>query len=115
MALRATIYLETLGPGGLRRVAETCVQRAHELAGKVSKIPGVALPYKVPYFHEFVIELPHPQEALAKLLERGFLGGLFLQPYFRDLREHVLLCCTERNTSADIDAFVAALKECVTP
>src|SRR5678816_1785495 len=25
MALRATIYLETLGPGGLRRVAELCV------------------------------------------------------------------------------------------
>jgi len=34
-----------------------------------------------------------------------------LQPIFRDFRDHVLLCCTERNTSADIDAFVAALAE----
>ena len=31
----------------------------------------------------------------------------------RDLRDHVLLCCTERNTGADVDAFVAALAECI--
>ena len=111
MALRATIYLETLGPGGLRRVAEICVQRSHELAEKIAKVPGVKIPFQYPFFHEFVAEIPHPIQTLAKLQERGFLGGLYLQPIFRDLRDHVLLCCTERNTSADIDAFVAALAE----
>jgi glycine cleavage system P protein (glycine dehydrogenase) subunit 1 len=111
MALRATIYLETLGPGGLRRVAELSVRRAHELAEKLAKIENVYVAYKAPYFHEMVIELPHPQQTLDRLLEKGFLGGLYLQPYYRDLRDHVLMCCTERNTSADIDAFVAAFRE----
>ena len=113
MALRATIYLETLGPGGLRRVAEICVQRAHELADKLAQVPGVKIPYKAPFFHEFVAEIPHPDQILAKLLERGFLGGLALQPYTRDLRDHILMCCTERNSSADIDAFVAAVAEAI--
>jgi glycine dehydrogenase subunit 1 len=113
MALRATIYLETLGPGGLRRVAELCVQRTHELAEKIAKVPGVKIPFQYPFFHEFVAEIPHPTQTLTRLQERGFLGGLYLQPIFRDLRDHVLLCCTERNTSADIDAFVAALAESI--
>jgi len=111
MALRATITLEALGPGGLRRMAELCVQRAHELAEKLARVPGVKLPNTGPFFHEFVAEVPHPPQTLARLLERGFLGGLALLPYFRDLRDHLLLCCTERNTSADVDAFVAALAE----
>jgi glycine dehydrogenase subunit 1 len=111
MALRATIYLETLGPAGLRRVAELCVQRTHELQEKIAKVPGVKIPFQYPFFHEFVAEIPHPTQTLTRLQERGFLGGLHLQPLFRDLRDHVLLCCTERNTSADIDAFVAALAE----
>jgi glycine cleavage system pyridoxal-binding protein P len=59
------------------------------------------------------VELPHAAQTLARLQEKGFLGGLYLQPIFRDLREHVLLCCTERNTGADVDAFVAALAEVV--
>jgi glycine dehydrogenase subunit 1 len=113
MALRATIYLETLGPGGLRRVAEICVQRSHELMDKIARIPGVKIPFSYPFFHEFVAELPHPALTLSRLQEKGFLGGLNLQPTFRDLRDHLLLCCTERNTSADVDAFVAALAEAV--
>ncbi len=113
MALRATIYLETLGPGGLARVAELCVRRTHEMAEKLARIDGVHVAYKAPYFHEVVIELPHPPLTLERLLEKGFLGGLCLQPYYRDLREHVLMCCTERNTSADIDAFAAAVREAV--
>jgi glycine dehydrogenase subunit 1 len=113
MALRATIYLETLGPGGLRRVAETCVRRAHALAERLSRIQGIRISWPAPFFHEFVMDVPHPEPFLAKLLERGFLGGLALQPNYRDLREHVLVCCTERNTEADLDAYAAAAAEAV--
>jgi glycine dehydrogenase subunit 1 len=113
MALRATIYLETLGPGGLRRVSETCVRRAHALAERLSRIQGIRISWPAPFFHEFVMDVPHPEPFLAKLLERGFLGGLALQPNYRDLREHVLVCCTERNTEADLDAYAAAAAEAV--
>jgi len=113
MALRATIYLETLGPGGLRRVAQTCVVRTHELAERLARIPGVKIPWKAPYFHEVVVEIPRAEEVQARLLAKGFLPGFALQTAYRDLRDHVLLCCTERNTPADVEAFAAALAECV--
>jgi glycine dehydrogenase subunit 1 len=114
MALRATIYLETLGPGGLARVAETCVRRTRGLADRLAKVPGIRIAWpSAPTFHEFVIEVPHPEPYLAKLLDRGFLGGLALNPYYRDLREHVLVCCTERNTESDLDAYAAAAAEAV--
>ncbi len=113
MALRATIHLETLGPAGLRRVAELCVRRAHELADRLAKIPGVKIPYSHPYFHEFVVELPHPVQTLQKLADKGFLGGFPLQNSFRDLRDHVLMCATEVHAPADLDAFADALRECL--
>ncbi len=114
MALRATIHLETLGPGGLARVAETCVRRAHGLASRLAKIPEVKVSWpQAPFFHEFVVEVPHPEPYLARLLDRGFLGGLALNPSYRDLREHVLVCCTERNAEGDLDAYAAAAAEAV--
>jgi glycine dehydrogenase subunit 1 len=111
MALRATIHLETLGPGGLRRVAERCVRNARALSARLAEIPGVKIPYTAPVFHEFVVELPRPVQTLQQLAERGFLGGLHLQPYFRDLRDHVLMCATEVHAPEDLDAFAAALRE----
>ena len=84
-----------------------------EQASAVTHMEMYGSTYVLVRYHEFMVEIPHPVQTLAKLQERGFLGGLILQPIFRDLREHVLLCCTERNSSADIDAFVAALAESI--
>jgi len=39
MALRAAIYLATMGPAGLREVAERCYQNAHYAAAKLAEIP----------------------------------------------------------------------------
>jgi glycine dehydrogenase subunit 1 len=112
MALRATVYLEALGPGGLRRAAELAVTRAHELAERLAHVPGVKLPFGAPFFHEFVAEVPHAEQTLSRLADRGFLGGLALQPFYPDLRDHLLVCCTERHSPGDLDAFAGALGEC---
>ncbi len=70
---------------------------------------------KAAFFHEFIAEIPRAEEVQARLLAKGFLAGLHLQPIYRDRKDFVLLCCTERNSPADLDAFVAALAECMTP
>jgi len=113
MALRAAIYLSALGPGGLRRAAELCVRRAHELAARLARVPRVKVPFPGPFFHEFVAEVPHADRVSELLLEKGFLAGLGLQPCYAGLRNHLLLCCTERHSPADLEAFAVALEECV--
>ncbi len=113
MALRAAITLAALGPAGLRRAAELGVRRAHELAGRLAKIPGVKLPFPAPFFNEFVADVPHAGQVARMLLDRGFLGGLVLQAHGSGLRNHLLLCCTELHAPGDIEAFAEALAECV--
>ncbi|MBI2901326.1 MAG: aminomethyl-transferring glycine dehydrogenase subunit GcvPA [Planctomycetes bacterium] len=108
MALRATVTLSALGPGGLARMAELCVQRAHLLA---EKVPGRPV-YKAPFFHEFAVEFQKPvHEINRRLIEKGFLGGYDLHRDYHDHRNTMLLCCTEKNSPEDIEAFAAALRE----
>jgi glycine dehydrogenase subunit 1 len=111
MALRASIYLAAVGPAGLRRAAELSVRHAHELAGRLQGIPGVKFPFPSPFFNEFVAEVPHAEAVSRRLVERGFLPGLVLQPYVQGLRNHLLVCCTERHAPEDLEAFASALEE----
>ncbi|HXK34028.1 MAG TPA: aminomethyl-transferring glycine dehydrogenase subunit GcvPA [Dehalococcoidia bacterium] len=106
IALSAAMYLATMGPRGLRRVAELCYQKAHYLADEIDRIPGFSVERDGPFFHEFVAVTPKPPaEINARLLERGIIGGLDVS----DIRHRMLLCATEMNTRAEIDALVDAL------
>jgi glycine dehydrogenase subunit 1 len=110
LALHATIYLSLLGPDGLRQVAESCYQYAHYAAAAIAKLPGFDVVGPAPFFHEFVVRCPRPPEELnRKLLGAGILGGLPLARHYPSLADCMLLCCTEQNTRAEIDALVAAL------
>ncbi|MBI2931592.1 MAG: aminomethyl-transferring glycine dehydrogenase subunit GcvPA [Planctomycetes bacterium] len=112
MALRATLTMATLGKEGVRAQAATCVQRAHQLEKAVSAIRGVTRPHSAPFFHEFVVELPADVDAVnARLLKRGFIGGLNVSAHYHDLRRGMLLCATERNSAEDVQRFAAALEQ----
>jgi glycine dehydrogenase subunit 1 len=110
LALHATIYLSLLGPDGLRQVAESCYQYAHYAAAEIARLPGFDVVGPEPFFHEFVVRCPRPPDELNRtLLGAGILGGLPLGRHYPALADCMLLCCTEQNTRAEIDALVAAL------
>jgi glycine dehydrogenase subunit 1 len=117
-ALASTIYVAALGKQGLRKVAELCYQKAHYAASQISRIPGYSLPVDRTFFQEFVVQCPAaPAVINQRLMERNILGGLDLTgPDFVSLGQDLLsnamlLCVTEMNSRADIDALVAALSE----
>src|SRR5215210_3951778 len=112
IALAATIYMTTLGRRGLQEVAEQCAQKAHYAARQIASIEGYALPYSAPFFNEFVVRAPAPAAALLRRLasEHNVTGGLALSRYFPDRANDILVCVTETNRRADIDALVAGLK-----
>ena len=108
IALSTAMYLATLGPVGLRRVAALSHEKAHTLASRVAQLPGYAVEDAEPFLHEFVVVTPRPPaEINAGLLERGIIGGLDVS----DVRHRMLLCTTEVNTTAEIDRLVDALAE----
>ncbi len=109
IALQATIYVQTLGPRGLRRVAELCYERAHGAADSIDALPGFSVERGEPFFHEFVVRTPKPPAEINRaLLARGIIGGLDVSDYAQN---RMLLCVTETNTHAEIDALVGALAE----
>jgi glycine dehydrogenase subunit 1 len=110
MALAATAYLSYMGPQGLRRVAELCLQKAHYAAERLSQVPGYRLAFADPFFKEFVLRCPRPPaDVNAALWGQGIVGGYALGRDYPELADGLLLCVTEMNTKEQIDNLVEAL------
>jgi glycine dehydrogenase subunit 1 len=113
IALAATIYMTTMGRRGLQEVAEQCAQKAAYARRQIAALEGFSIPHTSPVFNEFVVRAPGPAEALLRRLasEHNVTGGLALSRYFPERANDLLVCVTETNKRADIDALVAGLKE----
>jgi glycine dehydrogenase subunit 1 len=113
IALAATIYMETMGRRGLQEVAVQCAQKAAYAAREISALEGFSLPYSAPRFNEFVVRAPVAADELLERLaaEHGVTGGLALSRYAPERANDILVCVTETNTRAEIDALVKGLKD----
>ncbi|HEX4268217.1 MAG TPA: aminomethyl-transferring glycine dehydrogenase subunit GcvPA [Steroidobacteraceae bacterium] len=110
----AAVYLSLMGPAGLERVAAAAHARTRELAGALTRVPGVRRLFRGPVFHEEAIALDRPvAPVLEKLTARGILGGLDLAEHYPELGPALLVCATETKTSADIERYASALAECL--
>lgn len=113
IALAATIYMETMGKKGLQEVATLNAQKAAYAKKRIAELEGFSIPFSAPTFNEFVVRMPtNADELLKKLLDqKGIIGGLALSRYYRDNPNDILVCATETNSRAQIDALVDGLKE----
>lgn len=112
IALAATVYLETMGRRGLQEVGRQCAQKTAYAARRISEIQGFTLPFSAPRFNEFVVRGPIAAAELLERLaaEREINGGLAISRYFADRPNDFLVCVTELNSRAEIDALVTGLK-----
>jgi glycine dehydrogenase subunit 1 len=112
IALAATVYLETMGRRGLQEVARQCAQKTAYAAKRISEVEGFSIPFTAPRFNEFVVRGPVPaRELLSRLAsEKNITGGLALSRYFEDRPNDFLVCATELNSRAEIDALVEGLR-----
>ncbi|HLJ02948.1 MAG TPA: glycine dehydrogenase, partial [Solirubrobacteraceae bacterium] len=109
-ALAASVYLTYLGPDGLRQVADVSFRRAHHLAERLAELDGFEPAFPgVPFLNEFPMRVRDLPGALARLQDRGILGGLPVGRWYRDLGDVATFCCTELNDPAAIDTLVEAL------
>lgn len=111
IALAATVYLETMGRRGLQEVARQCAQKTAYAANQISGVEGFSVPFTGPRFNEFVVRAPgNAKDLLARVAsEKNITGGLPLSRYFKDRPNEFLVCVTEMNSRADIDALVEGL------
>jgi glycine dehydrogenase subunit 1 len=113
-ALIATMYLALMGKTGLRDVASANLARSRELATRVSSLEGCTLQFDAPFFNEIVVNVHQTAKTvLAKLRDRGILGGIDLGRYYPEYADCILMAATELTSSADIETLCSALEEVV--
>jgi len=114
VALRANIFLQLAGPGGLKGLAEQNAAKAQYLQAKLIGTGKFEAAFNAPYFNEFVLRCRGDANAIVEAcLAKGILPGLPLGRYFEGLRDCLLWCATELNTKQEIDelaTFLAGLK-----
>ncbi|MCX8095845.1 MAG: glycine dehydrogenase, partial [Caldisericia bacterium] len=111
MMLAATVYMALMGKKGIQEVANLCLQKSHYLANEIVKIPGFHLKYRRPFFKEFVVQTPKPEEEIiTALAKKGILAGVNLKQ-FDPQDDGILIAVTEKRTKKEIDNFIEELKK----
>jgi len=109
LALRASIYLAVMGPGGLRQAAELSTRKAHYAALRLAAVPGISLPFPGPFFKEFVVRAQRdPIDVLAEVSRLGYHGGIDLGRWYPSLAGCILIAVTEKRTKDEIDGLAGA-------
>jgi len=111
--LKATVYLSLIGPVGLKQLANISLQRAHHLASRLKKLPGITqyIPGQ-PFFFEFALRFPTPvQPLLAHLEQQQILGGINLERFYPEAKNCLLITCTETTAPQDIDRYALAVEQ----
>ncbi|WP_276260680.1 aminomethyl-transferring glycine dehydrogenase subunit GcvPA [Haloglomus litoreum] len=105
VALRAAMHVASLGPGGLRELANDCVRYARDLAAELDDVVGLRAPvHDRHHLREFTVRTDQPAGAVAAdLAAEGFA--------VHTLDDHLLqVCVTDANADAT-DDLVAAFEE----
>lgn len=106
----ATIHMAILGSEGLVRVAKACHQNCCRLVERLTAIDGVEQVFDRPFFHEAVLRLQAPVDAvLHSLAAYNVLGGYDVGRYFPQLANGLMVCATEQRTEPDIENYAQLL------
>ena len=100
IGLMVAVYVATMGPHGIKHIAETCFHRAHYMAKKLDQIEGFNLLSK-DFFNEFVIQTDISVSKINSfLLENGIEGGIDISADGKNL---IMLAVTELNSPSNIE------------
>ena len=106
IGLMVAVYLATMGPEGIKSIAETCYHRAHYFAEKLNNIEGLRL-ISNNFFNEFVIESEIDLSKINKILqENNIEGGIDISD---KQSKKILFAVTELNSPEIINKTINLL------
>ena len=115
MAMRATMFMTTVGRDGLAEMARQSWHKAHYLAEQITSLDGWSLAFGGEFFNEFTLECPIDVTELVNTgKERGVLVGVAANGRrMQNLStgNELIIAVTEKRTRHEMDALVALFKE----
>lgn len=111
-ALRAAIFLETLGLEGLKELGLQNIQKAHYALERLTGLKSVKRKFGGHVFNEFVLEFSAGFSNIESLLrQKGILAGVDISQFYPELKNCLLVCVTEKHRKEDIDKLSESLKD----
>ena len=103
-AMTASVYLASMGPDGLRKVATSSMSHAHYLCEELNRI-GFEKVSDNEFFNEFLSTSKVDPKVLEEhLSKKGILMGL-------PVEDKILWATTELSSKEKIDELIKAIKE----
>ncbi len=110
-ALRATIYMVTLGKDGLKEVAMQSTKKAHYAFEQLTKSGKFKPLFNKPFFKEFALTSDIDANHMAMELEKeNIIGGYHLGTDYPQFNNGVLYAVTEKRTKEEIDKLVNVME-----
>ena len=112
MALRASVFLASMGPQGMRQMADLCLQKAHYAMERLTA-GGASRCFDGPFFNEFVVQVVNgdPQKLIDTALADNIFAGLPLGRWYPQLADCLLVAVTEKRTKTEIDRLAKLVAE----
>ncbi len=114
-ALRAGMYLSTMGKTGLMKISKANHLNAAYFVKEIARFDHVDIKYKKNFFNEVVLEVKRMavEDFIDKLEKKGILVGVPLKWFFKEgpFASAVLIDFTELHKKADIDSLISAIGE----
>jgi glycine dehydrogenase subunit 1 len=110
LALRASVYLATMGPQGLREAAQLCFNKTSYLVSRLEDA-GMERKYpKQPFFNEVLVKPNRPlKQVMRDASAADCLAGYEIGKDYPELADCLLIAVTEKRTRAEMDALVDLL------
>jgi glycine dehydrogenase subunit 1 len=111
LALRAAIYLATVGPQGLRETAALCLHKSRYALSRITADERFRPAFLQPTFKEFVVRdtAGRVGALLSEAAAAGYLAGVPLGRWYPELDDCFLVAVTEKRTAAEIDGWARCL------
>ena len=112
-ALRAAMYLSTMGKHGLKKISKANHLNTAYFVKEIAKFKHVTVKFQENFFNEVVLDIKNMpvDDFLTKLEAKGILAGVPLKWFHKDLDTAILVNFTELHKKAHIDAFIDAIGE----
>lgn len=109
MALALTMTLSLYGKSGFRELAYHNIKKTIYLREK-AKLAGLKILWDGPHFNETVFELtPSQVQAVKNLEQQDIFAGVFLERWYPQYPNCLLVTTTELHTETQIDSLVRSL------
>jgi glycine dehydrogenase subunit 1 len=115
MAMRATMFMTTVGKEGLAEMASQSWHKAHYLATRITELDGWECTFDGDFFNEFTVNCPVD---VTKIVNSGKKHGMLVGVAANGRRmrklstgNELIIAVTEKRTRHEMDSLVSLFKE----